>query len=86
MAKSADTPTAKADQEPPYKWATDATQVSVRAVSGGHWHGGRRYTTTPTLIAKADLTASQATRLVGDKRLVVTEVAAPATAGADPAP
>lgn len=76
MAKS---PAAAA---PASDFKTDATHISVKFVGARpHWRAGRKFTATPTPIAKADLTDKEAAAILGDPVLTVTEFT-PATPAA----
>ena len=66
----------------PSPWKTDSTHVSIKAPGGGHWRAGHQFGRDATVMAKADLTASQAEMILGDPKLAVTEVADPAASPA----
>lgn len=59
-------------------WSSDKTHVSLRVASGHRYRAGRKLTSAPLIVAKADLTDDQAQAIVADRELIVQEVDAPA--------
>lgn len=62
-------------------WSTERTHISVRAP--GHedttrWRAGRKFSMSPVIIAKGDLSDDEALLIARDDRLSVEEIDAPA--------
>lgn len=73
---------AKSPAAPAADFKTDATHISVKFIGvRPHWRAGRKFTATPTPIAKVDLTDEEAKAILRDPVLTVTEFT-PATPAA----